>query len=115
MVTLAWAHMHAGEYLLDGEEWQGVSYSARDMISHMLCVDSAERWSPEQLLEHAWFEVGGCCVLLPGADAQPTLTLWAGSPLMGFKSLARPRHLRCARDGRSQGGAVWALPTPGAI
>lgn len=37
--------------------WAEVHDSAKDMISHMMVVDPAQRWSARQLLNHKWFEV----------------------------------------------------------
>ncbi len=46
-----------GEYKLDDEVWAEVHDSAKDMISHMMVVDPAQRWSARDLLNHKWFQV----------------------------------------------------------
>lgn len=51
--------------------WAEVHDSAKDMISHMMVVDPAQRWSARQLLNHKWFEVRGQpCLLQVGVLCQ---------------------------------------------
>lgn len=44
-----------GEYDLEGPEWMGVSDSAKDLISRMICP-AEKRLTAEQVLQHAWFQ-----------------------------------------------------------
>lgn len=68
----------SGDYKLDDDVWAEVHDSAKDMISHMMVVDPAQRWSARQLLNHKWFEVRGkAWLLLPGV-AVPAIS-WARS------------------------------------
>lgn len=46
----------AGHYKLSDEVWSEVHESAKDMMSHMIVVDPAQRWTARQLLQHPWFE-----------------------------------------------------------
>ena len=46
-----------GKYLMDGPDWEGVSFQAKDLISKMLTHDYTKRPSAKQCLEHNWF---GC-------------------------------------------------------
>eukprot|EP00878_Enallax_costatus_P013938 GHUV01014575.1.p1 GENE.GHUV01014575.1~~GHUV01014575.1.p1 ORF type:complete len:378 (+),score=171.46 GHUV01014575.1:509-1642(+) len=45
----------AGQYKLDDHIWCAVHDSAKDMLTHMLVVDPAQRWTAKQLLQHPWF------------------------------------------------------------
>jgi serine/threonine protein kinase len=47
----------SGHYKLNDEVWSEVHESAKDMMSHMIVVDPAQRWTAKQLLQHPWFEV----------------------------------------------------------
>ncbi|KAL3659444.1 hypothetical protein V7S43_015436 [Phytophthora oleae] len=44
----------AGRYEFDSPYWDDVSAEAKDIISKMLILKPAERWSARQLLEHPW-------------------------------------------------------------
>jgi serine/threonine protein kinase len=37
--------------------WAEVHDSAKDMISHMMVVDPAQRYPARDLLNHKWFQV----------------------------------------------------------
>jgi serine/threonine protein kinase len=52
---------HAGQYDLDDSVWAEVHDSAKDMLSHMMVVDPAQRWTARKLLQHKWFEVCTAC------------------------------------------------------
>ncbi|ORY98239.1 kinase-like domain-containing protein [Syncephalastrum racemosum] len=43
-----------GQYTFLSPWWDTVSAEAKDLISHLLCVDSAERYTIDQFFEHPW-------------------------------------------------------------
>jgi serine/threonine protein kinase len=43
-----------GAYQFDNEIWKDVSDSAKDFISHLICVDTTKRFSAEKALQHGW-------------------------------------------------------------
>ncbi|KAI9914337.1 hypothetical protein PsorP6_006888 [Peronosclerospora sorghi] len=47
----------AGQYEFDSPYWDDVSAEAKDIISKMLVLTPAERWSARQLLDHPWIAV----------------------------------------------------------
>lgn len=46
-----------GQYTMTGPEWDDVSETAKDLISHLLVVDPAERFTATQALEHSFFNI----------------------------------------------------------
>lgn len=44
----------SGRYEFDSPYWDDVSAEAKDLISKMLVLNPAERWTAEQLLQHKW-------------------------------------------------------------
>lgn len=44
-----------GEYCFYDEDWVGISFESRDLITRLLAVDPDERWSASQALKHGWF------------------------------------------------------------
>ncbi|KAG7383408.1 hypothetical protein PHYBOEH_009939 [Phytophthora boehmeriae] len=44
----------AGRYEYDSPYWDDVSSEAKDLISKMLVLNPADRWSARKLLEHPW-------------------------------------------------------------
>ncbi|TSL89878.1 Ribosomal protein S6 kinase alpha-3 [Bagarius yarrelli] len=44
----------SGKFLLSGGNWDTVSDSSKDLLSHMLHVDPHQRYSAEQVLKHSW-------------------------------------------------------------
>jgi len=44
-----------GKYSLEGEEWEGISEEAKDLIRKMLTYDPSKRISAKDALEHKWF------------------------------------------------------------
>lgn len=43
-----------GQYTFLSPWWDTVSAEAKDLISHLLCIDSAERYTIDQFFEHPW-------------------------------------------------------------
>jgi len=48
-----------GHFRFHEQYWGGVSKGAKDLISHMLRVNPAQRWSAEHLLAHPWINIEG--------------------------------------------------------
>ncbi|CAF0852387.1 unnamed protein product [Rotaria sordida] len=46
-----------GQYTMTGSEWDDVSEIAKDLISHLLVIDPAERYTALQALQHPFFNV----------------------------------------------------------
>lgn len=46
-----------GHYTTSGPEWDDVSDTAKDLISHLLVVDPAERYTAKQALAHPFFNI----------------------------------------------------------
>uniref|UniRef100_A0A4W4DUL9 non-specific serine/threonine protein kinase n=1 Tax=Electrophorus electricus TaxID=8005 RepID=A0A4W4DUL9_ELEEL len=44
----------SGKFSLSGGNWDTVSESSKDLLSHMLHVDPHQRYSAEQVLKHSW-------------------------------------------------------------
>uniref|UniRef100_A0AAY4DY77 Ribosomal protein S6 kinase n=1 Tax=Denticeps clupeoides TaxID=299321 RepID=A0AAY4DY77_9TELE len=44
----------SGKFSLSGGNWDTVSDSSKDLLSHMLHVDPHQRYSAEQVLKHSW-------------------------------------------------------------
>jgi len=55
-----------GQYTFLEPWWDGVSASAKDLITHLLCVDAAERYTIEEFLAHPW------CHAAPAPPPPPT-------------------------------------------
>ncbi|XP_019619985.1 PREDICTED: phosphorylase b kinase gamma catalytic chain, skeletal muscle/heart isoform-like isoform X2 [Branchiostoma belcheri] len=45
-----------GNYNFDGPEWEDISHTSKDLISHLLIVDPKNRFTAEQALQHPFFE-----------------------------------------------------------
>uniref|UniRef100_A0A5S6R200 Protein kinase domain-containing protein n=1 Tax=Trichuris muris TaxID=70415 RepID=A0A5S6R200_TRIMR len=48
------AQIMRGEYEFDSPYWDDISDSAKDFISHLMCVDPEKRYTCKQALEHPW-------------------------------------------------------------
>jgi len=77
-----------GYYTFLSPWWDTISATAKDLITHLLCVDPAQRYTIDEFLNHPW------CKAAPGPPPPPTpgLTAPLDSPF-----------LRGGRDGRSPG------------
>jgi len=45
-----------GQYEFDKPYWDNVSAEAKDLITHLLCVDASKRYTVEQMLDHKWLK-----------------------------------------------------------
>jgi serine/threonine protein kinase len=48
--------VRSGVYEFEDEEWNDISDSAKDLISHMLEKDPSQRWDMETCLSHPWIQ-----------------------------------------------------------
>ncbi|KAI0053077.1 Pkinase-domain-containing protein [Auriscalpium vulgare] len=80
-----------GYYTFLSPWWDDISASAKDLITHLLCVDPAQRYTIDEFLAHPW------CNAAPAPPPPPTprMELPLDSPLL--------HAARGGRDGRSPG------------
>ncbi|KHJ41868.1 kinase domain protein [Trichuris suis] len=52
------AQIMRGEYEFDSPYWDDISDSAKDFISHLMCVDPEKRYTCKRALEHPWIHDG---------------------------------------------------------
>lgn len=88
------------ELEFDGEEWEGVSSNAKDLISKMLDMEASARISAKDALEHAW--------ILEHAECQDEVEV-ASSNILKFPgapgaSLGKGTNDLLGKGG--QGGAI---------
>ncbi|THH00416.1 hypothetical protein EW026_g2130 [Hermanssonia centrifuga] len=55
-----------GYYTFLSPWWDGITASAKDLISHLLCVDPAQRYTIDEFLNHPW------CKAAPAPPPPPT-------------------------------------------
>ncbi|KAI0952025.1 hypothetical protein AcV7_007954 [Taiwanofungus camphoratus] len=55
-----------GHYTFLSPWWDTISASAKDLITHLLCVDPAQRYTIDEFLAHPW------CTAAPGPPPLPT-------------------------------------------
>ncbi|KAF7795881.1 hypothetical protein EIP86_007048 [Pleurotus ostreatoroseus] len=55
-----------GYYTFLSPWWDSISHSAKDLISHLLCVDPAQRYTIQEFLDHPW------CKAAPAPPPPPT-------------------------------------------
>lgn len=84
-----------GYYTFLSPWWDDISHSAKDLITHLLCVDPAQRYTIDEFLAHPWIKAGPAPVVPSQKPKMP-----AGAPL-DSPLLA---SLRAAnKEGRSPG------------
>jgi len=81
-----------GYYTFLSPWWDDVSASAKDLITHLLCIDPAQRYTIDEFLAHPW------CNAAPAPPPPPT-------PRADIHPLDSPllHAVRRGRDGRSPG------------
>jgi serine/threonine protein kinase len=47
--------IRAGDFVFHDEHWSNVSVPAKQLITHLLCVNVEKRWTAEQALQCPWF------------------------------------------------------------
>ena len=45
-----------GEFIMEGQEWRGVSDSAKELISGLLAVNATHRLTLNSLSQHSWLQ-----------------------------------------------------------
>jgi len=83
-----------GHYTFLSPWWDDISVSAKDLISHLLCVDPADRYSIDEFLNHPWILGKSGPPPPPTPRFEPPLD----SPLLSA--------VRGGREGRSPGLAT---------
>ncbi|TFK43361.1 kinase-like domain-containing protein [Crucibulum laeve] len=94
-----------GYYTFLSPWWDDISHSAKDLITHLLCVDPAQRYTIDEFLAHPW------CNAAPAPPPPPTPFIYGNlkEPLSG-KPLDSPL-LSAARGGRAHEGRSPGLAT----
>ena len=49
-----WSRICRGAWDFNDEVWTSISTEAKDLITHLICVDASKRYSADQILEHPW-------------------------------------------------------------
>ncbi|KAF8665718.1 hypothetical protein AX16_000168 [Volvariella volvacea WC 439] len=88
-----------GHYTFLSPWWDDISPSAKDLISHLLCVDPSQRYTIDEFLNHPW------CKAAPAPPPPPTPFLAPGSRPLDSPLLSAIRGGR-AHEGRSPGVAT---------
>ncbi|KZT62880.1 Pkinase-domain-containing protein [Calocera cornea HHB12733] len=91
-----------GYYTFLSPWWDDISASAKDLITHLLCVDPAQRYTIDEFLAHPWCNEAPAPIPAPTPDtlAPPRNNMPIDSPLL---MEARGRG---GREGRSPGLAT---------
>ncbi|KAJ3501352.1 hypothetical protein NLJ89_g9373 [Agrocybe chaxingu] len=95
-----------GYYTFLSPWWDDISHSAKDLITHLLCVDPAQRYTIDEFLAHPW------CNAEPAPPPPPTPFIYGNlkEPLSGGKPLDSPL-LSAARGGRTHEGRSPGIAT----
>ncbi|KAI6035237.1 kinase-like domain-containing protein, partial [Pisolithus orientalis] len=80
-----------GYYTFLSPWWDDISYSAKDLIQHLLCVDPAQRYTIDEFLAHPW------CTAASSPPPPPTPAAYPREPL-DSPLLAAARGLVDARS-----------------
>ncbi|GLB33640.1 putative serine/Threonine protein kinases, catalytic domain [Lyophyllum shimeji] len=95
-----------GYYTFLSPWWDDISHSAKDLITHLLCVDPAQRYTIDEFLAHPW------CNAAPSAPPPPTPTVYANQPPSAASSIPLDSPLlSAARGGRAHEGRSPGLAT----
>uniref|UniRef100_A0A0W0FCL0 Protein kinase domain-containing protein n=1 Tax=Moniliophthora roreri TaxID=221103 RepID=A0A0W0FCL0_MONRR len=84
-----------GYYTFLSPWWDDISASAKDLITHLLCVDPAQRYTIDEFLAHPW------CNAAPAPPPPPTPYIYSNLPTANVP-LDSPL-LSAARGGRPEG------------
>lgn len=85
-----------GKYTFLSPWWDNVSASAKDLITHLLCVDPKQRYTIDEFLQHEWCLAGTTEPPPPTPVARHIDNAPLDSPLL-------QAYMRGGRDGRSPG------------
>ncbi|KAF9535108.1 kinase-like domain-containing protein [Crepidotus variabilis] len=84
-----------GYYTFLSPWWDDISHSAKDLITHLLCVDPAQRYTIDEFLAHPW------CNAAPAPAPPPTPFMYPH--LKENRPLDSPLLRGNGKDGRSPG------------
>ncbi|KAI5125034.1 hypothetical protein M0805_007458 [Coniferiporia weirii] len=87
-----------GYYTFLSPWWDDISTSAKDLITHLLCVDPAQRYTIDEFLAHPWCNESPAPPPLPTPLTAPFSNRALDSPLL--------QSLRGGREARSPGLAT---------
>ncbi|KAG5635775.1 hypothetical protein H0H81_010135 [Sphagnurus paluster] len=98
-----------GQYTFLSPWWDDVSHSAKDLITHLLCVDPSQRYTIDEFLVHPW------CTASPAPPPPPTPLIYGNPPnsaipYASFVPLDSPL-LSAARGGRGYEGRSPGVAT----
>ncbi|KAF8165166.1 kinase-like domain-containing protein [Crassisporium funariophilum] len=95
-----------GYYTFLSPWWDDISHTAKDLITHLLCVDPAQRYTIDEFLAHPW------CNAAPAPPPPPTPFIYGHlkDPLSGGRPLDSPL-LSAARGGRGHEGRSPGIAT----
>ncbi|KAG5643789.1 hypothetical protein DXG03_009668 [Asterophora parasitica] len=98
-----------GYYTFLSPWWDDISHSAKDLITHLLCVDPAQRYSIDEFLKHPW------CTASPAPPPPPTPFIYANQPYSASSTASSipldSPLLSAARGGRGHEGRSPGLAT----
>ncbi|KAF8076219.1 kinase-like domain-containing protein [Lyophyllum atratum] len=95
-----------GYYTFLSPWWDDISHSAKDLITHLLCVDPAQRYTIDEFLAHPW------CNASPAPPPPPTPFIYANQPHSAAPSIPLDSPLlSAARGGRGHEGRSPGLAT----
>jgi len=80
-----------GHYTFLSPWWDSISTAAKDLITHLLCVDPAQRYTIDEFLAHPW------CTAAPGPPPPPTplpAAMPLDSPLLAAARIGDAHGLR---------------------
>ncbi|KAG5715310.1 Serine/threonine-protein kinase srk1 [Termitomyces sp. T112] len=97
-----------GYYTFLSPWWDDISHSAKDLVTHLLCVDPAQRYSIDEFLNHPW------CTASPAPPPPPT-PIYANQPNSALSNASSipldSPLLSAARGGRAHEGKSPGLAT----
>ncbi|KAF5387803.1 hypothetical protein D9615_000239 [Tricholomella constricta] len=98
-----------GYYTFLSPWWDDISHTAKDLITHLLCVNPAQRFSIDEFLNHPW------CTAAPAPPPPPTPFIYANQPHSAASTTSSipldSPLLSAARGGRSHEGRSPGLAT----
>ncbi|KAG6911684.1 hypothetical protein DXG01_007934 [Tephrocybe rancida] len=98
-----------GYYTFLSPWWDDISHPAKDLITHLLCVDPAQRYTIDEFLNHPW------CTSSPAPPPPPTPFIYANQPNSALSNASSipldSPLLSAARGGRGHEGRSPGLAT----
>ncbi|OCH95837.1 Pkinase-domain-containing protein [Obba rivulosa] len=100
-----------GYYTFLSPWWDSISAPAKDLITHLLCVDPAQRYTIDEFLAHPWCTAAPAP---PAASALPTPTPALDSPMLAGMHGARSPGLATLKEAFDITYAVHRMEEEGA-